>query len=51
MHARVNARVNKERERNKTRMQEKRAHLKRIAQETASTTEPVHTGEELIHPL
>ena len=42
--------MKKERERNKIRMREKRTHLKQLAQETASTTSRVHTGEELSTP-
>ena len=36
----------KEKERNKLRVREKRANLKRLAHETVSTTERVYTGED-----
>ena len=43
--------LEKEKERNKLRMREKRINLKKLEHETASTTEQVHAGERLSNSL
>ena len=43
--------LEKEKERNKLRMREKRINLKKLEHESTSTTEQVHAGERLSNSL